>query len=801
MNKINFKTAYRSIKKNKILSVINILGLSIGITVCLVIYQYVAFELSYDKFNEDSDQLYRIERDPFCSIAPSFVPLLRKDFPEIEYIARMAQWNLSIKYDDKSFIENNVFFAEPDIFKILTLKFIEGNPENALGKDEIILTKSTAKKYFGDVNPVGKTLVADGYLNLTVSAVIEDSPENSHLKYDFICSYLSLRDNETTLENDYFLGNNNFTDNVVLAYAKLHKGVDIKNFESKLPPFIDRYVPSGRDEQDRDIHASSYINFTLRQVDDIHLHSHKLNEVSSNSDISYIYLFSILAILIITIACINFFNLSTATIDNRFNETAIKKIFGIKKYEIYSQFIIESLLLVVTSTVIALILNQLAQPFLKSFLGINSDIQLIKPVLFYITILGLVLILSFVTGIVPGSHLARLMPIRLLKYKSSIKSGQFRYRNMLVVVQFVAAIGLFVSTGIIYKQMEFIKGKDLGFDKENIVLIPAQDEIINNWNSIYQQLLSNTNIEEACLSKRTVGGRLQDDPGLEIDLNGNWERFPGKIPHVRTGPNFFKTYGIKIIAGRDFDREIATDRENAFILNETAVKQLGIKNYDDIIGKQVRADGRTGEIIGVAKDFNYESLHSAVIPMVTYISLGEANTLSVKINQASINSTIGYIKKILGSYHADYQFTYSFLENRLADQYINEKRMMSLVIYASVFAIFIAGLGLLGLSLFFTERKTKEIGIRKVNGAKVSEILTLLNKDFIKWVVLAFVIATPIAWYAMHKWLQGFAYKTEMSWWIFALAGFMALAIAMLTVSWQSWKAATRNPVEALRYE
>ncbi len=744
MNKINFKTAYRSIKKNKILSTINILGLAIGITVCLVIYQYIAFELSYDKFNKDSNQLYRIERNPFCSIAPSFVPLLKKDFPEIEYIARMAQWDVSIKYDDKSFIENNVFFAERDIFKILTFKFIEGNPENALGKDQVVITKSTAKKYFGNVNPIGRTLVADGYLNLTVSAVVEDSPANSHLKYDFICSYLSLRDNETTLENDYFLGNNNFSDNVALAYVKLNKGVDIKNFESKLPSFIDRYVPSGKGDQGSEIHASSYINFTLRQVDDIHLHSHKLNEISSNSDIKYIYLFLVLAILIITIACINFFNLSTATIDSRFNETAVKKIFGIKKYEIYSQFIIESLWLVIVSTLIALILNQLTQPFLKSFLGISSDIKLVKPVLFYLTILGLVLTLSFITGIVPGSYLARLMPIKMLKYKSFSRSGQLRYRNMLVVFQFVAAIGLFVSTGIIYRQMEFIKNKDLGFDKKNIVLIPAQEEIINNWNSISQQLLSNTNIEEACLSKRTIGGRLMDAPGLKINMDGRWESYPAKIPHIRTGYNFFKTYGIKIIAGRDFDREYATDGQNAFILNETAVKQLGIENFNDIIGKQVRLSGRTGEVIGVAKDFNYESLHSTVIPMVTYISLGEANILSVKISQTSLNSTISFIKKVLDNYHADYQFTYSFLDNRLADQYVNEKRMLSLVIYASLFAIFIAGLGLLGLSLFFTERKTKEIGIRKVNGAKISEILTMLNKDFIKWVAIAFVIATPI---------------------------------------------------------
>ncbi|MBN2773189.1 MAG: ABC transporter permease, partial [Prolixibacteraceae bacterium] len=717
-------------------------------------------------------------------------------------IARMTSpWNFNIKYGDITFMEDNVCFAEPDIFKILTFKFVEGNPENVLGKDQVVITKSIAEKYFGDENPVGKKLVADNENTMTVSGVIEDYPENSHLKCDFICSYLSLRNSDVNIENDYFLGNNNFSDNVVLAYAKFNKNSDIGLFNSKIPSFIDRYIPAGKNDQGQDIPASSRMNFTVRQVEDIHLYSHKLNEVRTNSDISYIYLFSVLAVLIIAIACINFFNLSTATIDKRFNETGVKKVFGIKKCEIYFQFIAESFFLVLASTLIALILSWLLQPVLKSFVGISINFKLINPILFYSSVSGLIIILSFVTGFVPGNHLARLKPIRMLKEKSISKPGKVGYRNVLVVFQFVAAIGLFISTGAIYKQMDYIKSKDLGFDKENIVLIPAQDEIINNWNSIYQQLLSNSNIKEACLSKSTIGGRLLDDPGLQINLNGNWERFPGKIPHIRTDHNFFKTYGIKIIAGRDFDSEISTDSESAFILNETAVKQLGIENYNDIIGKQVGGNGKVGKVIGVANDFNYESLHTTVIPMVTYISLNSANTLSVKINQASANSAVRYIESVLDDYCSDFQFTYSFFDSRLADQYINESKMMSLTGFASVLAIFIAGLGLLGLSLFFTERKTKEIGIRKVNGARVSEVVSLLNKDFIKWVNIAFIVSAPVAFFLMNNWLKNFAYKTNLSWWIFALSGLLALGIALLTVSFQSWRAARRNPVEALRYE
>ena len=802
MNRNYFRTAFRNIKKSKILSGINIIGLAIGITVCLIIYQYIAFELSYDKFNSDNDRLYRIERDPFSSIAPSFVPLLKKDFPEIEDIARMTEpWNLDIKSGDKTFTEENVCFAEPDIFKILTFKFIQGDPGNALEKDHIVITESMARKYFGDESPVGKKFIINGDLTFTVSAVVEDYPENSHLKCDFLCSYASLRNNDTSIENDYFLGNNNFTDNVVLAYLKLKTNTGSDSFRSKLSPFIDRYVPPGKDDQGRDIPASNYINFTLRKVSDIHLHSHKLNEIKTNSDISYIYLFSALAVLIMVIACINFFNLSTATIETRFNETGVKKVFGIKKREIYTQFFIESFILVLASAVIALILNFFATHFLKKFIGVSPDIRLINPILFYFSLSGLILILSTITGIVPGNYLARLKPVNMLKGNVVSESGKLGYRDVLVVFQFIAAIGLFIATGVIYRQMQYIRNKDLGFDKENIILIPTQNEIQKNWNSIYQQLLSNTNIREASLSKSTIGGRLMDDPGLEINLTGKWEKWPGKIPHIRTDYNFFKTYGIKVIAGRDFDREITTDSRNAFVLNETAVKQTGIKNYDDIIGKKVRISGRTGEVVGVVKDFNYESLHTKVIPMVTYIAIDATNTLSVKIKQASVQSTISFIKKILDDYCTDYQFTYSFFDKRLAGQYINERRMMTLTGYASLFAIFIAGLGLLGLSLFFTERKTKEIGIRKVNGAKISEIVTLLNKDFIRWVFIAFVLVSPFAWYVMHKWLLNFAYQTTLSWWIFALAGVLTLGIALLTVSWQSWRAATRNPVESLRYE
>lgn len=795
-------SAFRNFGKNKLLTIINVLGLSTGITVCLVIYQYISYELSFDKFNINHEVLYRIERDPFCTIAPSFIPLLENDFPEIDHITRMtAGWDGFVKYNNRSFKEDNICFAEPNIFNALTFDLIAGEPDHVLDEGNVVITESIARKYFGTDNPLGKTLLFWNEYPFTVTGIIKDYPENAHLRCDLLCSYLSLRDNDVALEDDYFLGNNNFSDNVALAYIKFHAGTNISEFESKLPSFINRHIPSNIGNDGQETPASNNIRFTLRKVEDIHLHSHKINEIKTNSDIKYIYIFSSLAILIIIIACINFFNLSTATIDKRLKETGIKKILGIKKKNIYFQSFIESLLLILFSTGLALILNLYILPFLKSFLEIGNDVQLCNPLSLGIWLSIIIVVLSFITGIVPGSYFALGKPIDILKMKSSKATRHLQYRNMLVVFQFVVAIGLFVSVGIIFKQMKYIQNKELGFEKNNILIIPAYNEVTENWNTVQQELLDNSNIIDVALSKRTIGSRLLDAPGLNININDNWISWPRSIPHIRTGFNYFKTYHIPIIAGRDFNPEIANDSTKAFILNETAVKLIGIKNPQEIIGKQIRAGRTQGAVIGVVRDFNYESLHSRIIPMVTYLDFDECNTLSVRINQSNSNSTIDYVKRTLAEYYTDYEFTYNFLDDRLTDLYKNEQKMMTLIVYAAVFSIFIAGIGLLGLSLFISERRIKEIGIRKVNGANILEIISLLNKDFVKWIIIAFIIAIPISWYSMHKWLENFAFKTNMSWWVFILAGIMAMAIAIITVSWQSWKAATRNPVEALRYE
>ena len=796
------KSSVRGFAKNKTVTTINIIGLSIGITVCLIIYQYISYELSYDKHSEHSDLIYRIERDPFCTIAPSFVPLLKNDFPEIEEIARMlSPSNAYVKCNENTFLEHYVSAAEPDILNILPLKLINGDAENALLKGNVIISESTAKKFLGNEDPLGNELTLHGTSTFTISGVFKDYPHNSHIKCNIICPYLSLRDYDVDIENDYFLGNNNFSDNVTLAYVKFAQNTNVDEFKSKLPAFVDRYLPARRNANNIDVPASNGTKFTVRKLTDIHLHSKKMNELETNSDISYIYLFLVLAILILAIACINFFNLSTATIDEKFKEFGVKKVLGVKKRIIYSQLFFDSVFLVFIASVLALGLNQLVLPYLKIFLEVDKNITLVSSERILFASIFILVVLALTTCIVPGSILSRKGVIEILN-KNILKSqGKANYRNVLVVFQFIVSISLFVCIGTIYSQMNYLNEKDLGFKKDNIILIPASNEIIDNWKSIHQDFVVNSNIKNATLSNRTIGGRLLDAPGLLINLDGEFISWPGRIPHVRVEHNFFKTYEVNLLAGSDFNPNKANDNSKEYILNETAVKHLGIENYQDIIGKRIRANGEEGKVTGVVKDFHYESLHSEILPMVTYVSIPSTNILSVKVNQYNLEESLAYIKDVLGSYISNYDFTYSFFNERLAMQYKNENKMKLLIACACAVSILIAGLGLLGLVIFTSQKRIKEIGIRKVNGAKVFEILAMLNKDFLKWIVISFLIACPIAYYSMTKWLENFAYKTELSWWVFILAGILALGIALLTVSWQSWRAATKNPVEALRYE
>jgi putative ABC transport system permease protein len=766
----------------------------------------VKYELSFDQHHEYKERIYRIQRYPFCSLAPSFVPLLEQDFPEMEHIVRFTSaGQLAMKVEDKVFIEENVFFAEHDVFEVFSLNLIKGNPITALEKPNlIVLTESVAKKYFGNDDPVNQNILINNEDLATVSGVIKDLPENTHFHFDMLISYETLR----KYDEAYFLGEKNFSDNVCPTYTRLAVGSDPREIENRFGQFLDKHIAPHTDDEGKTRLASEDIALNLTKVTDIHLKSHTRNELGANGDIKYVRIFSLTAVFILLIACINFINLSTAQGIKRLKEIAIRKVIGSGRKNIIIQFVAESLPLVLLALLFAVVMSETIFPFYKNFIGIPENFNIgVKES--FVFIISVFVFTSLAAILYPALNISGFKTFTRLKEGSSSlaqaasKKERSALRRLLVIFQFCMSIIIIICLIIIFNQMQYMKNKDLGFNKENVIILPANPMVLEKWDEFKQELLKNSDITNVTYSKRGPSGRLLDNPGFQIEVNGKTEKSSIYMPHNRVEHDFFKTYGIKIIAGRDFDKNIPTDTSEAAILNETAVKQLGFESPEQAIGAPVRFtfdQDKEGKVIGVVKDFHYESLHRKIPAIITYLS-SWGNTIAIRVVPGNIKERIKTIEKIWEMIHHGYPLNYSFLDERINLLYKNEEKMMAVFRYFGILAILIACLGLFGLALYSTERRTKEIGIRKANGAKTAEISLMLSKDFTRWVVIAFAISCPIAYYFMNKWLQNFAYRANLSWWIFLAAGAVALAVALITVSWQSWRAASRNPVEALRYE
>jgi len=808
MNRNFIKIAVRNFIRNKTYSIINIIGLGIGIACTVLIISWIKYEVSFDRYHQYNDRIYRIQREPFCSLAPSFAPLMKQDFPEIEKLARITGGDnaFRMKYKESSFVEKKIYFAEADIFEIFSLDMIYGDGKTALTQPySIVLTEDMAYKYFGKDNPLGKVILIEDTILLNVTGVIKNIPANSHFHFDFLVSYLTLKNIFGHWGDDYYFGSHNFNDNICFTYTRLAKGTNPLKVEAKIPKFIDRYIGVYKDEDDKEHLSNVNEKIKVMKVADIHLFSHTMNELETNGDIKYITIFSLVAFFILLIACINFINLSIAKSLRRAKEVALRKVLGSSQRSIISELIIESTCYILMSLFIAIILYETVSPYFNSLWNgwVSKNLLVDKTNL--LVLLGILIFSGITAGLYPAIFISRFNPNEVLKNGAqtisnhSSKTERSLLRKSLTILQFSISISIMIGIGIIYKQLKFIQSSDLGFDKENVILIPADQAVLNKWSDFKQELLTKTGIKQVTKSKRAPTGRLLDNAGFEIIINGKLLKNPISMPHNRVEPDFFKTYGIKIIAGRDFDINILTDFQESAILNETAVKKLGFKNNLEAVGKIIKIYGNR-TIIGISQDFHYESFHYKICPIVTYIT-DESNTIAIKINPGNIQERIKAIESVWNEFHKGIPLNYSFLDEKINFQYQNEQRMLKLFNFFGLLAVLISCLGLFGLAAYSTERRTKEIGIRKSNGATIFNILIMLSKDFTKLVVIAFIIVCPIGYYLMNKWLQNFAYKTTMSWWIFALAGFIAFIIALATVSWQAWKAANKNPVEALRYE
>ncbi|MCF2503111.1 ABC transporter permease [Dyadobacter sp. CY107] len=794
------KIAVRNLLKHKTFSFINISGVAIGLACFLLLSLYVKDELSYDRFHANAERIYRLNRT-FLSkdgteslrlghAAPPFGPLVKQDFPEVEQVVRLLEMGGLIEHGEQIYNESDVYAAEANIFKVFSFKVIQGNADKALENPfSIMFSKKMAEKYFGKENPVGKIVKLENAFDCTVTGVYESLPSQSHFHPEALISFSTLNDNRVYgaegLRSNW--GNNSFS-----TFLLLPKNYDPQKLVKAFPAFQNRHI---------DPNASTYSVLNLTKLTDIHLHSHLDSEIEANGDIQYVYLFSAIAIFILVIACINYMNLATARSATRAKEVGMRKVIGAVRHQLIRQFLSESILLVSVSLFFAIVIVVLCLPFLNDFTQKQLSFSALMDPIF----LSIVLAITLFTGVIAGSYPAFFMtsfqPLSVFKGRiaSALKNGKLR--QGLVVTQFAIAVVLIICTAVVYSQMKYVKNYKLGFSKDQIVLLRAGSDSVINYESIKQQLKANSNIVEVGRSSRIPSGRLLDSWEAYVMKGDSMAPADIGVKSLSVDEDFIPAYQIEMAAGRNFSRAFSTDKTNGFILNETAVRLLGWKNPADAVGARFGYGEIRGQIVGVTRDYHFESLHQKVAPIAMFAQTDRLGWMSVHITGGNIKDALAHIESVWQKQFPERPFEYEFLDQKFGVLYATEQTQQLLFGIFSGIAIFISCMGLLGLSIFMAEIRTKEIGVRKVLGASITSLVILLSNDFLKLVLIAIVIASPIAWYAMNNWLQDFAYHTDIHWSIFAFAAVISVAIALFTISFQSIKAALMNPVKSLKSE
>lgn len=804
MFKNYFKTAWRNIRKNKLFSFINILGLSIGIATCFVIMLYVQDELSYDRFNKNANNIARIVFHADINggkidesiVMPPVAQTMKKDFPEVQDATRIMSFGTpTITYNNTVFKDDGFALIDPNFFSIFTFPMIKGDAKTALAQpDAVVITQEIAEKYFGNAEPIGKIIGINTDTNRVykVTGVIKNMPANSHFHFPILGSLTSWAD----AKSDTWMGGNYHT------YLLLKPGTDLKKMEAKFPAMVAKYM-GPQIQQEMGLSLKDFITkgnslgFALQPLTDIHLHSDTNNEFEPGGNETYVYIFGGVAIFMLIVACINFINLSTAGASKRAKEVGIRKVAGSGKFQLISQFLSESILITFFALFIAFALVQLALPAFNNISGKHLSFD-VKPILAFI---GLGLLVGVIAGIYPAFYLSSFKPIAVLKGKLTGSHKSFSLRSGLVVFQFFISVALIIGTIVVYQQMKYIQNKDLGYNKEQLLTIPNSYVLGNNEHVFKQQTLQDPRIVNATMSWYKPAGPSNYNNALAYPLGNNNLVVDGVDFHV--DENYVPTFGMQIVAGRNFSKDFKSD-STAIILNETAAKALGWNNTTAVGKTVIRQNSDRGNnvpyhVIGVVRNFNFKSLHEAISPL--FMSLEPEGGLIFKIKTTDVVGLLATMKKNWNAYNTNEPFTYSFLDDLYNKTYAVEQKTGTVLNIFSLLTIFVACLGLFGLATYTAEQRTKEIGIRKVLGASVTQVTQMLSKEFVKLVLIASIIAFPVAWWAMNKWLQNFAYRINMSWWVFAVAGLSALLIALLTVSFQAIKAAIANPVKSLRTE
>lgn len=803
MFKNYLKIAMRNLLRHRAYSAINISGLAIGMASCILILLYVRYELSYDRFHQDAENVYRIawfDENPQTRTPHPMAQAMAMDFLEVESAVSISPlWGpgltrptFSVRYGNQRFDEKEVFSADTSFFRVFSFPLVQGNPFTALQEpSSIIISQRIAEKYFGDEEPMGKVLRINNDTDLKVAGVLKNVPANSHFHFDFLVSYLLLKPQET---GSYYT----WDDFGHYNYIRLKAGTNPKTVEAKMPEWAQQYLDWP--EEAFAALREGRIGFRLQRITDIHLHSHIRWELGGNSDIAYVYLFSAIAVFILLIACINFMNLSTARSATRAKEVGMRKVLGAFRQQLVGQFLGEAILLSVIALLIAIVLIELLLPAFNALSGRELVIGYLDHPQLFFTVMGIALLVGIVSGSYPAFFLSAYQPARVLK-GATRAGGRSFFRRALVVVQFALSIALMSGTVIVSSQLDFLRSRKLGFEKEQVVVVPMKhDSLREQFESIKAELLRMPGVLNVSATSNVPGGRFNQNQIQWQPEHGLAQRY--NTSQARVDYDFLATLGIEIEEGRGFSKEISTDGESAFMLNETAARLF---DWDSAVGREITwfddDNVRRGTVIGVARDFHFQSLHKRIEPLIMKILPESYNYVLVKIGPEDVAGTLALLEQKWKAFDPEFTFEYSFLDADFAQLYRAEEKIQALFRSFTVLAIFIACLGLFGLASFTAQQRTKEIGMRKVLGASVAGVAGLLSKDFAKLVIIANVVAWPMAYFAMHKWLQNFAYRIDIEWWVFALAGAMALFIALLTVSTQAIRAALANPVDSLRYE
>ncbi|WP_277484857.1 ABC transporter permease [Catalinimonas alkaloidigena] len=793
MLKNYLKTSIRNLRKRPFYTTINVLGLAIGMACTLLITVYILDELSYDRFHEKVNRIYRlashleIGESGFtgAAVSAATADVFKEEIPEVEMVVRLNQRdNMTFKKDEITIEEDKVLTADSNFFQVFSFPLVKGDPASALSEpNAVVMTAAAARKYFKDEDPIGQSIQIDDKL-FQVTGIMEPVPAASHVHFDIIYSFLSDPKNKAK-----HWGNLN-----TATYFLLQENADIENVNAQLTPLLKKYF----EEYDLFQELGYTVEMFTQPLTDIHLSSHMQGEFEANGNIKYLYIFGAIALFILLIACINFMNLSTARSADRAKEVGVRKTMGSARSTLIRQFLAESLLLSLLSMLLALGLAELLRIPFSNIAG--KDIPLpLHSSWFIPTVLLLGVLVGILAGSYPAFYLTKFRPVEVLRGRLAGGSKNTWLRNSLVVFQFVVSIVLIVCTIMVYEQLQFIRNKDLGFDKENIIVLDNAKALGNNKEAFYHALSTQTEVQGVSFTDVSPLGGYDATvfiPALENDTTYRDEDAL-VLNYIQVSHDYVPTMGIKLKEGRNFSRELASDSANyAVILNEQAVKILGLG-----VGSKVMTNSEfESEVVGVAEDFHYKSLHSAVEPLVLVLA-DEPNYAEIKVKSTDLQQALSRIEEQWNLHANGTPMDYSFLDEDFDALFRADQRVGMIFGGFTTLAILIACMGLLALAAFMAEQRTKEIGIRKVIGASVKSIVLLLSKDFTKLVIIAFVVAVPLAYFAVQQWLNDFAYKIDIKMASFIIAGVLALLIAILTISYQSFKAALANPVDSLRNE